>query len=154
MGIRSPIDSITHTQWTEYVRVSIQGRIDEINNKNQLGLFLISYPGLSDLGLIKSLTKECGVWTGEWEKSFSLEAFLVSYELQYKCFKDRTISQMKTINLRHSSVIGQILEDEKASISGLLGIMWMIGPGGLDSWIRGDRKERSTKQFKIRNGIF
>ena len=62
------------------------------------------------------------------------------------------------IGKKHAAVIGQKIEDQDATLSGLLAVAKKAGLGGLASWVK-SAKERSTfkdttESYQQLNGIF
>lgn len=158
----SVIPGVDDAKWTAYVKKQKQGRLNGITKSNSLGLFLMGYRMLQDLGYTrnsKKVTKTIDgvsrtVWEGEFIPPLTLDAFLSNAMLQYEAFAKMSASQSATIKQRYGSVISG--SKGAITLSGLLNVAKVAGMGGLDAWLKepAKRKADTTAEFNAFNGMF
>lgn len=158
----SVIPGVTDAQWTAYVKKQKQGKINGVTKSNSLGLFLMGYRMLQDLGYTRNSRKVAKVidgvsrtvWDGEFIPPLTLDSFLSNALVQYEAFAKMSVLQAARIK----SLYGPLIAGSNGSItlSGLLNVAKVAGMGGLDAWLKepGKRKADTTAEFNSFNGMF
>jgi len=159
---QSPLDGVTDEAWTKFVKRSRSARPSTVSAKYQLGMFAMTARDLADAGFMTTAQKQDedghSVWMGEWAPGKSLDEFIASPQQQYDAFMALTKLHATVIGKQKVSIIGEEIEGQKATLSGLLAVAKKAGLGGLASWVK-SAKERSTfkdttERYQQLNGIF
>lgn len=158
----SVIPGVTDAQWTAYVTKQKQGKLNGITKSNSLGLFLMGYRMLQDLGYTRNahkVTKTIDggartVWDGDFIPPLTLDRFLGDAMLQYEAFAKMSVMQSAIIRQRYGSVISG--SKGAITLSGLLNVAKVAGMGGMEAWLKepAKRKADTTAEFNAFNGMF
>lgn len=165
--LKSPIPEATDPQWTEFVRSQSTDpgakeprAWNTVNERNELGRFLLSYHALKDLGYATNVHKvesEAGgtVWTGDLTR-FALPQFLNDKNAQYRIFVELMLRFREEILKRHVAAIGQIIEGKPITFSALLTLANHAGKGGAALWLSNPSKRfpLTTREVLRATGIF
>lgn len=149
--LKSPIARASDKAWSDYVTRSVkQGPVPS----GLHGAFRLKLRSLEDIGIVQEVTKNSsGKHSAKWVKC-TPKQFSSSIALQYDAFKKVTLLHVSRIDSRYQSSIGVELEGVKASLSGLLTLMRVLGMGCFEKYLNGDRLKETTAIFLETNGIF
>ena len=150
----SHMPGVPQDAWEKYVAASrVQGTGDT-SPKGRLGAFAMDPRRLEDMGLVVSARKTkdgSGAWECEWADGLTGDDFLGNLPLQYATFVRSTKAMAPKVS-RH---VGTVVDGQKCSLSGLLGVGHVAGEGAVDGWVDGAKRfPATTLKFKATNGIF
>jgi hypothetical protein len=158
----SPFDGVSNDDWSQYVKRARTARLGSVSRSYRLGCYQVTARELSDVGVMTDAHKgdyqgrTC--WVGQWVSDKAEGEFLASPSKQYDVLVALTRLHGKAIEARYPKAVGQEIEGQRATMSGLLGVARKAGIGGLGKWIA-DEKDRAafcetTAQYHRFNGIF
>lgn len=154
-----PIRGVPLVAWRRFVTVMAVAPRDYVSPRGRTGMFGMDARRLRDVGFMKDAKKasvggEVGVWVGSWQEPVTREKFLASPALQYEAFR-RSATRMAP---RVSGLVGKVVDGQRCSLSGLLGVGHLAGEEGVRSWVEDPAVRRrfstTTKNFARTNGIF
>lgn len=150
------IPEISSASWEKFVGVMCLAPKTHVSPKGRLGTFQMDARRLKDVGLMRTAEKGkragvSGVWVGQWLPPLTEDKFLGSMPLQYAAF----VRSMAAAAPKVSGYVGREVVGVRCSLSGLLGVSHAAGEGGVESWVRGDKRFPSTTEmFSRTNSIF
>lgn len=159
--LKVPLHGLTRKQWLAFVQVAICGKATTIGKNYRLGIFGLSIPRLSDLGVLEDC-QAVGwgpkrAWDGKWKDPKSLFDFqsrpMLQYELFARSVKEYADDETLRANVNRN-VDGQII-----SLSGVLMLAQRAGLAGMSQWIESPKvrerfRDNTTAFVKRANGIF
>lgn len=156
-----PLGGLTRKQWLAFVEVAICGKANTIGKNYRLGIFGLSIPRLSDLGVLENCQAvgwgKSRAWDGKWKDPKSLHDFqsrpMLQYELFARSVKDYAENEQLRANVNRN-IDGQVI-----SLSGLLMLAQRAGLAGMERWIgssevRERYRDNTTAFVKRATGIF
>lgn len=148
--LKSPIEGVSDSDWSLYFSKSVKpGPIPA----GLIGAFRFKLRALEDVGIVENVSKNNGKWTATW-KACTKEQFLLSSALQYAAFKKQSVMHHEWLRTRYYPSIGSIIEGQKATASGLLAVMRLLGIGCFEKWLGGNRLPNANSTFLEMNSIF
>jgi hypothetical protein len=156
---KGPLPGVPITHWERFITVMAIAPKRHVTSRRRFGTFGLDARRLADVGFMDSPRKatvdgEMGVWTGEWKQPLSTDKFLGSMPAQYMAFK-RSMTRMAP---KIAGFVGAIVDGQKCSLSGLLGVGHLAGETGVESWVKNpevrNRFKATTANFTRTNGIF
>lgn len=156
---RSPLPGVPLRAWERFVAIMVVGPRDARGPRGRMGYFGLDARRLADVGFMRSARKatvggEPGTWTGEWVDPLSESSFLGSAPAQYEAFG----RSMRDLAGRVTPLVGRVLEDERASLSGLLGAAHLAGRAGVAAWAADPEARKkfraTTARYHLANKIF
>lgn len=145
--------------WERFIALMAIYPKDHVGKRYKLGTFGMDARKLKDVGVMKTAVKgiygdEQGVWMGAWTQPLTESAFLGSMPLQYAAF----VRSMRAAAPKVSGWVGKKVDDNVASLSGLLGVAHAAGEAGVESWVADPRIRhrfsKTTEAFTRTNGVF
>lgn len=158
----SPLPGVDDEHWSRYVRRSRMARPSAVSPDNRYGCFTLSARELADAGWMVDARKESVnghlCWTGTWSPGHDELKFLRGVDEQHEALAALTRLHMRVVEGRHSDLVGQEIEGQPATLSGLLGVCRRAGLGGLRGWAT-DAAQRAkfpetTAAYARLNGVF
>jgi len=147
----SPLESVSHEAWTEFVNTMLTSPIGAVSPSNALGAFQMTPRRLVDLGVFKKLertrSKKSGrtIWAAAGEEDRARATrFLKSIALQFKVFT----KSMTDYASQFSE--GTVKMPSDCTLSGALAVCHRAGVAGLS----GDRFPETQMVHAKANGIF
>lgn len=148
--LKSPIKGVSDAGWSEYFSRSVKpGPIPA----GLIGAFRFKLRALEDIGIVENVSKNNGKWSATW-KACTKEQFLSSTALQYDAFKKQSVMHYEWLLTRYYPSLGADIEGRKATASGLLSVMRLLGIGCFEKWLGGNRLPNANAVFKEMNSIF
>lgn len=160
--IISPIHGVTDERWTKFANL-FKGKVpDEISPAFHLGLFNIGFLRLRDLGLATEVKQAPYggkvVWQGKFVPPMTVKSFLAQPAVQYKVFARDMKDRSDHIRNRYAHVLGETIEGQPVTLSGLLAAIKLAGARGFHSWVNDPAERRkfanTTAAYRTANGIF
>lgn len=158
----SPLPGVGDELWSRYVRRSRVARPSAVSPDNRYGCFALSARELADAGWLLDARKEqvggrlC--WTGTWAPDRDELRFLRSADEQHEALATLARLHARVVEERHRGLVGQVVEGQPATLSGLLGVCRRAGLGGLRGWATDAAQRRkfpeTTAAYARLNGIF
>jgi hypothetical protein len=158
----SPFTGVAARAWDRYVQAMASADPETVSATNQLGMFQIGFPRLSDLGYVEKLRRaQKGgrtVWTADFKAPYSLSGFLKDPTVQYGAFVKIAKADRSAILKRHADFIGKTIAGAKVTLSGLLAVSYFAGLAGLGRWLSSEdertRSPRTTAAYQRGDGLF
>jgi hypothetical protein len=158
----SPLRDVDTASWTTYVQRSRVARPSAVAPDGRLGCYALTARELADAGWMldarKALRDGRLGWTGTWADGRSEAAFLADPAEQYEALTALAKLHGRVLVRHHEDLIGQEIEGQPATLSGLLGVCRRAGLGGLRGWAAdaAQRKKfpETTAAYARLNGIF
>ena len=156
---KSPVEGVVVVRWVRFTRTLARHPLGYDAPGGRMGMFGLHARRLADVGLAQNPRKETigsevGVWTADWQKPLSKKTFLASPPLQYEAFKRSVVDMVPKV----SGLVGAVIDGEKCTLSGLLGVGHVAGSAGVAGWVKDPavRKkfQNTTNTFNLTNGIF
>lgn len=156
-----PLNGLTRKQWLAFVHVAICGKANTIGKNYRLGIFGLSVPRLSDLGVLEDCQAvgwgKSRAWDGKWKDPKSLHDFQAQPMLQYELFA-RSVKEYADDQALRANV-NRSIDGQSISLSGLLMLAQRAGLAGMERWIgssevRERHRDNTTAFVKRANGIF
>lgn len=133
---RSPIDGLSDYQWREWLEANEQPAGVASRHPERSPLYGLREREIDDVGL-EAPSTEAG---------------------EYQAFVRVTRGLLSAVAARYSTIIGTEIEQQTATLSGLLAVARCAGLGGLATWLNdaGERSKfgRTTQAYKRATGIF
>ena len=158
----SPLRDIADAAWTAYVQRSRIARPSASAPDGRLGCYALSPRELADAGWMNDAHKAVRGgrlgWTGTWADGRSEAAFLADPAEQYEALAALAKLHGRVVVRHHDDLLGQGIEGQPATLSGLLGVCRRAGLGGLRGWAtdaaQRKRFPETTAAYARLNGIF
>jgi hypothetical protein len=156
---RSPLPGVPGAAWGRFVRIMVIAPREHVGPRGRLGYFGLDARRLADVGFMRGAHKatvggEDGVWTGQWVAPLSLEGYLESAPAQYEALA----RSMRGLAPAVGSMVGKLVDGERASLSGLLAVGHLAGSAGARSWVADPsvraKFKKTTDNFHRANNIF
>jgi hypothetical protein len=155
----SPLPGVPLLSWERFVTVMAVSPPARVTPRRRMGMFGMDARRLADVGFMEEARKasvggEPGVWVARWREPLTTEKFLASTPAQYEAFR-RSCGRMAP---RVQGLVGRVVDGQKCSLSGLLGVGHLAGESGVAGWVAdpGVRKRfrATTAAFHRTNGVF
>jgi hypothetical protein len=158
----SPLRDVDNTDWTAYVQRSRTARPSAVAPDGRLGCYALATRELADAGWMLDARKQQvdgrQRWTGAWADGRSETAFLADPAEQYEALAAVSKLHARVVSGHHDDLLGQEIEGQHATLSGLLGVVRRAGLGGLRGWAtdaaQRKRFPETTAAYARLNGIF
>jgi hypothetical protein len=156
---QSPLQGVSRHCWLRYTIIMARRPKNWQSPRGRLGMFDMDARRLADVKLMEAphkttIGRETGVWTGEWKRPLTQDAYLKSLPLQYASFK----RSMVALTPKVSGFVGAVVDGKKCSLSGLLGVGHLAGDAGVESWVKDkairEKFKKTTDAFNLVNGVF
>lgn len=155
----SPLPDVPLLSWERFVTIMAVSPPAQVTPRRRMGMFGMDARRLSDVGFMEGARKSTvgdaqGVWIARWKAPLTTENFLASKPAQYEAFRRSAVHMVP----KAKKLVGTIVDGQKCTLSGLLGVGHLAGEEGIASWVS-DPKVRArfratTQTFNRTNGIF
>jgi hypothetical protein len=162
--LESPLPNVNDATWGKFAGKMKQGELGTVTAAAHLGLFLISFRRLKDLGLVENVRKVKFVtptsgkdnmaYVGDFIAPLTREKFLSDAAIQYATFVKNIKNYYAKILTSHAKEIGKEHDGKKATLSGLLAVAVAAGSSGMADWLKGNKMPYTSKFYQRVNGIF
>lgn len=157
--LASPFTEATDAVWTTFVRALAGPAQSTRTDAGRLGRFAIHLRRMAELRCVRDVRRaDDGRVIADWVRPLTEETFLADPRLQYRALVMSLRGLRRDLLARQVPVIGQRIDGQRATVSGLLAVAHRLGIVGLEAWLEApavrQRQRVASSLFERVNGLF